>query len=62
MNEYHCEDCLFLIDEDNPEQYSYRCSFDDSIIQFNIQTKSPCKRFHPEEYIRALNADSVMRD
>jgi len=60
---YHCEDCIACYLIDHPEEPpEYRCKFDNAILRFNVETKSPCTRFHPEEYIRALNADSVTRD
>ena len=59
---YHCEDCIACEVDDHPEDTIYRCKFDNAILAFNVETKSPCNRFHPEEYIKALNADSITRD
>jgi len=62
MLKYHCEDCKYLIEDDHPEESVYKCAHNDAILTFDVKEKIPCKLFHPEEYIRALNADSVTRD
>lgn len=55
MKTYHCEDCVACDEENNT------CKFDNNNLDFDITTKTPCTRFIPEEYIEALNADSLER-
>ena len=62
MPQYHCEDCIWLSADDHPEVTAHTCTLTGKIVSFDPSTKTPCKGFHPEEYIRALNADSTTRD
>lgn len=57
-NEYHCIDCVACEDVDDPEQTVYKCKFDNQNLVFDVETKTPCKRFMPEDYIKAINYDT----
>lgn len=62
VSDYKCIGCVACEEDDHPEDTVYKCKFDNTILTFNVETKTPCKHFHPEDYIRALNADSITRD
>lgn len=61
MELFKCSDCIALINPDDPEQTVYKCKYEKEALDFDPRTKTPCKRFMPREYIKALNYDSVMR-
>jgi hypothetical protein len=52
---YHCIDCVACLDGDN---ITYKCKFDNQELKFDIETKQPCHRFIPKEYIKSLNYDA----
>lgn len=58
MSKYYCEDCV-ACDKKNIDEPI--CQFDDVVLEFDITTKTPCSKFIPCEYIRALNYDSITR-
>ena len=53
---YHCIDCTAC--QYNPEETIYNCKFDKVDLDFDVETKTPCKKFIPVEYITALNYDT----
>jgi len=55
--DYHCIDCVACKDDINPTKNIYRCKFDGKELKFDVETKTPCKRFMPEDYIKAINYD-----
>lgn len=54
--EYHCIDCTAC--RYNPDGIIYSCKFDKVDLNFDVETKTPCKKFIPIEYVAALNYDT----
>ena len=53
---YYCVDCIALTND--TELTEYRCRYADKPLEFQPETKTPCKRFQPQDYIEALNYDT----
>jgi hypothetical protein len=61
---YHCIHCMACEEQDSIKSHPvYQCQFDNNNqeLKFNVGTKTPCTRFIPADYIRALNYDSITR-
>lgn len=56
-NEYKCIDCVACKEADS-EELVYKCKFDNEPLTFDVNKKTPCNRFIPEEYIKSLNYDT----
>lgn len=59
---YHCEDCRYLAMYEKIEPCTTVCEATGETVTHDVTSKTPCKDFHPDAYIRALNADSITRD
>ena len=47
---YHCEDCIGCGED--------TCKFTNEHLDFDVETKNPCRAFIPADYVQALNYDT----
>jgi hypothetical protein len=53
-----CADCVACVETNPPYKTSYKCKFDGEKLDFDVKTKTPCRRFMSATYIAALNYDT----
>lgn len=52
-----CSDCVACKKDEMSDEIIYKCKFDGQELHFDVTIKTPCNRFIPTEYIKAINYD-----